>query len=86
MDSFLTFALQSIPYDRASQRTNMPLNGQAEARSTSGVPVLCYGNKNPACLTVLCTLSDLEQDETIHCATTSADGTSYNSVKIIAHL
>lgn len=86
MNGSLTLALQSVPYDRASQRTNMALNDRAEARSTSDVPAPCYGNKNPACLTVLCTLSALEQDESIHCATTSTDGTSYNSVKIIAYL
>lgn len=41
----LTLALQSVPYDRASQRMNMPLNDQAEAWSASGVPVLLQKQK-----------------------------------------
>lgn len=72
----LALAVQSVLYDRTPQRLHTPLNDRAEARSASGVPVPCCGNKNPACLTVPCTLSDLEQDETIRCATTSTDGTS----------
>lgn len=78
-------ALQSVTHDRASQKMNMPLNDEADARSPSGVQC-CYRNKNSACLTVLCTLSDLEQDENVHCATTSAEGTSSISVENTARL